>query len=246
MLQRLHHCALKKVGAARVADVRVGLVYTAVMLDDGNVGLAYTFRDEVRQCCTTRTGDLTFADKGIAEILAGILSPDPLERTIGIAAANAVLNRDTAALIPGDVLDLIELRHDDSVGMVGYFGPLVAPLKKRVRKLLVFEQKGIAAEGIYAEDQAPVMLPECTVALITATTIINNTFEQLIHATRSCRMRVVLGPSTPLCAEAFTPYGISLLSGVLVSEPPAVLRIVSGGGGMQAFKHSVRKVNLKV
>jgi uncharacterized protein (DUF4213/DUF364 family) len=31
-----------------VRDVRIGLGYTAVLLDDGACGLAYTFRDEAR------------------------------------------------------------------------------------------------------------------------------------------------------------------------------------------------------
>ena len=30
----------------RIADVRIGLGYTAVMLEDGNVGVAYTFREK--------------------------------------------------------------------------------------------------------------------------------------------------------------------------------------------------------
>ncbi|MCX8044805.1 MAG: DUF364 domain-containing protein [Desulfobacterota bacterium] len=246
MLERLYHYTRKRSEATCIADVRIGLCYTAVMLDDGCVGLAYTFREAVQRCCATRKHSQPFTGRSIVEMLRGITSGDMLERTVGIAAANAVLNRESDRLVDGDALDLIELRHDDVVGMVGYFGPLVEALRKRVRRLLIFEQKSIASEEVYPEEKAPALLQNCTVALITATTIINNTFEQLINAATSCRVRVVLGPSTPLAPEVFAPLGVSLLSGVIVADPAAVLRIVSEGGGMQAFKNCVKKVNLKL
>jgi len=37
----------------KIADVRAGLGYTAVMLEDGACGLAYTFRNELGSCCGT-------------------------------------------------------------------------------------------------------------------------------------------------------------------------------------------------
>ncbi len=36
----------KKVENKKVADIRIGLCYTAVLLDDGQLGLAYTFRSQ--------------------------------------------------------------------------------------------------------------------------------------------------------------------------------------------------------
>lgn len=246
MLARLHHCALEKSGNARVADVRIGLCYTAVMLDNGCVGLAYTFRDTVQACCSSRKGTPYFSGRPASEILSGILSADLLDRTVGIAAANAVLNRPDAEYIEGDALAIIDPKPDDVVGMVGYFGPLVESLRKRVRRLFVFEQKEMTDKEVYPEERAPALLPDCTVALITATTIINNSFEPLIAAAKSCRVRAVLGPSTPLSPEVFAPFGVSHLSGVVVADPDAVLRIVSEGGGMQAFKHCVKKVSVRL
>jgi len=244
MLTRLLTHSLKNCGDLRVADVRIGLCYTAVMLDDGNVGLAYMFRDELLRGCAARTVKQPFAGQGANDILFGITSSDFLKRTVGIAAANAVLNREHPDLTAGDVLDMIDLQPDDVVGMVGYFGPLVSAIKRKACRLLVFEKKSINGEGVYPDEQAPTLLRSCTVALITATTIINATFDAMAEAARSCRVRAVLGPSTPLAPAVFAPSGVTLLSGVLVADPGAVLRTVSEGGGMHAFKHQVRKVNL--
>lgn len=40
----------------RLADVRIGLGYTAVMLEDGNVGVAYTFRESAAAGYVRRSG----------------------------------------------------------------------------------------------------------------------------------------------------------------------------------------------
>lgn len=47
-------CELLLTAAAgyAVADVRVGLGYTAIQLNDGNCGLAYTFRNDVSEGCS--------------------------------------------------------------------------------------------------------------------------------------------------------------------------------------------------
>lgn len=54
----------------------------------------------------------------------------------------------------------------------------------------------------------------------------------------------MLGPSTPLVPAVFAGTAVTLLSGVVVRDAGAVLRVVSEGGGMRLFKPHVRKVVL--
>ena len=61
-------------GAHRVADVRIGLGYTAVQLDDGHVGLAYTFRDQAQPGCNAFDTARPLAGKPAAEVFAKIRS----------------------------------------------------------------------------------------------------------------------------------------------------------------------------
>jgi uncharacterized protein len=49
---RIVQLALASTERIRVADVRIGLGYTAVMLADGRLGVAYTLRDEAQPGCT--------------------------------------------------------------------------------------------------------------------------------------------------------------------------------------------------
>ncbi|MFH0916333.1 MAG: DUF4213 domain-containing proteins, partial [bacterium] len=112
----------------RVADVRIGLGYSAVMLEDGNAGTAYTFRHDAASGCSVFMGRRPLAGRTTTEILEYLGSPDVVECSVGLALANAMANRPHPDQQEGDILDILPLRPDDRVGMVGYFGPLVAPL----------------------------------------------------------------------------------------------------------------------
>ena len=68
----------------------------------------------------------------------------------------------------------------------------------------------------------------------------------LLEAARGCRRVALLGASTPLIAEVFDPGTVTMLSGVVVTAPDEVLRIVSEGGGMRQFGPHVRKVTVQV
>jgi uncharacterized protein (DUF4213/DUF364 family) len=104
------------------------------------------------------------------------------------------------------------------------------------------------APGLFREDRDAELLPECSVALITAKSLLNGTIDALLLAAASCREVVLLGPSTPLVPEVFgKPHrGVSLLSGVVVADAEGLSRAVARGGGTRELKASVAKVNVRV
>lgn len=246
ILNALKHYALKKAGASGIKDIRMGLGYTAAQLENGAAGVAYTFRDAAGGGCSVFSGKRPLAGQPGRDVLQYLCSPLSLERTVGLAVANALLNGDNPAFSEGDILDCLDITKDDTVGMVGYFAPLIAGLQKRAEKLHIFENFPEKGENLYPADRADTMLPACSVVLITATALINQTFEHVISLCSNCRIKAVLGASTPLCPEIFKEYGVTLLSGVMVTNPAGILRTVSEGGGMRYFKGLIRKVNLQV
>ncbi len=227
-----------------VADVRIGLGYTGVRLAGGSTGVALSFSRDAGFGCTVFKGLRPLAGRNASELLSLLASSDPIEAAVGLACANALANRPRGEFVDGDVLEHLDLSPQDHVGMVGNFGPLVGPVKKRVRSLTVFEQIEEPQGSLRPAAEAAEMLPGCQVAMITATTIINHTVDRLLQACRQCRTVAVLGASTPLLPEVFTDTPVNLISGILVTDAPAVLRIVSEGGGMRFFKPHIRKVNL--
>jgi uncharacterized protein len=243
--RRIVSCLIDSAKEIRVADVRIGLGYTAVALADGATGVAYTFRDQAQGGCSVFNGIRPLSTRRASDLLALLESQDAIEAAVGLACANALANRDTTPYAAGDILEHLELRPEDQVGMVGHFGPLVSAIQKRTRSLTIFERVEQPSGLLRPQHEAASALPQCQVALITATSIINHTIDKLLEAAGGCRQVAILGASTPLIAEAFSAYHVTMLSGVLVTNSSEVLRVVSEGGGMQQFGPHVQKVSIK-
>ncbi|MBN2357996.1 MAG: DUF364 domain-containing protein [Deltaproteobacteria bacterium] len=230
--------------AATVAEVRIGLGYTAVRLADERTGVAYTFRDLAQGGCSVFHGLRPLAGRSASDLLPLLESRDAIEAAVALACANALANQRHPVQVEGDVLERLDLGPDDDVAMVGNFGPLVEELQRRARSLTIFERVSTPSGLLRPQEEAAAALPRCQIALITATSIINHTVDALLDAARGCRQVALLGASTPLVAEAFAGSGVTLLSGVVVTAPAEILRIVSEGGGMQQFGPHVRKVTV--
>lgn len=244
---------------AAVAQVRVGRKYTAVELADGSVGVALSQLPIGLGCCDghaldpedLRTADALLHDAEArlsgkrlsTNLLESLRSSDALPAAAALACANAIANRATLEVAKGDILEHLDLRPSDTVGMVGLFRPLVPSLRNAVKTLLIFERHG--GEGLLAADQAPHLLPACDVALITAATISNGSVDLLLAAASSCREVALLGASTPLLPQAFRDSPVSWLSGSVIVEGAETLRVVADGGGRRQFGPYLRKANLR-
>jgi uncharacterized protein len=235
---------LPSAAGCAVADVRVGLGYTAVQLDGGNCGLAYTFRDDIREGCSVLRAAGTLVGQHASELAAWATSPDPLAAAVGLATLNALIPVPPGAVETG-LLALLEIAPDDAIGMVGCFGPLIEPLRTRGGALHVFERRPGHPPGVLPESEAPGILPQCEIVIVSATALLNRTLDALLALCRNAREVVILGPSTPLLPQVFAGRGATMLSGVQVVDGERVLRLVSEGGGTRQFGSAVRKLTVR-
>jgi uncharacterized protein (DUF4213/DUF364 family) len=242
LVDHLAHAARE----ATVAEVRIGLGYTAVRLADGRVGLAYTFRDQARGGCSVFDGIRPLTGRPASDLLALLLSADAIEAAVGLACGNALANRSEPTQLTGDILEHLDVRPRDDVAMVGNFGPLVGPLRNLARSLTIFERVDVPTESLRPQHEALTALPRCQVAIITATTIINHTVDALLDAARHCREVALVGASTPMVPEVFRGAEVTLLSGVVIAAPTEVLRTISEGGGTRQLSPHIRKVSIRV
>jgi hypothetical protein len=241
---RIKAAALPMAEGRRIADVRIGLGYTAVLLDNGQAGLAYTFLDEGAGGCSVYRNIRPLAGRPAGDLLPLFAAGGRIEAALALATANALFNRPQRTYQPGDILEHLRIRPEDHVGMVGHFGPLVPAIRKQAAALHIFEQIALPQGGLLPVAAAEELLPRCQVALLTSTSLINATADRLLELAGGCREIVFLGASTPLWPEIFADTGVTLLSGVAVKDSEAILQIVSEGGGMRFFKPAVNKVNL--
>ncbi len=242
--ERLLERASSRARGRLVEDVRIGLGYTGVKLDDGRVGLAYTLFED-KKSCNVLLPEPAFSGRPADLICRYFLSAHPLEAGVGLATINAIINQPREDFLPGDPLEIVGLHPEDKVAMVGYFEPLAQRIRGKVAELWIFERtEGRFAEAL-TEAEMFDLLPEATVAIVTAVTLINKTFEEIMGLLRRAREIILLGPSTPLLPEAFEDYPVTLLSGVLVKDA-TILRPISEAKGMKAFGPFIEKVNLRL
>jgi len=242
--ERIKEILMPRGQGIMVKDVRIGLIYTAVMLEDGRTGMALTFHQGSRKKHVRLRPLYPLAGRNASEFIALLDSRERVATALGLATANALCPPRGEGLVEGDTLEFLQIRPGDRVGMVGLFAPMLPRLKQKTPLVHVFEQIRKPRGEILPEADAYRRLPECRTAIITSTSIVNGTVDRLLMATRGCEEVALVGASTPLLAEAFADTGVTLLSGIEVCNPKEILRIVSEGGGTRAFKEHVRKVNL--
>jgi uncharacterized protein len=157
-----------------------------------------------------------------------------------------LLNR-TATTLAGDLLDHLQIDSRDSVGMIGYFAPVVEALRKIGCDLHVFERRGINGPNVHPSSDIPIVLPSCRIVIITSVTLVNKSFEDVIkHVDKNKATVIMLGPSTPLSTAFFASRGVAMLGGVKINDASKVLDVVGEGGGTREFIKYCEKVVVRV
>ena len=237
-----------------VVDMRIGLGYTAVKLESGACGLACTLRHRLDDgTCSLLPKAGTLAGIEAVEAIPWLRSHNMLEAAVGLATINAV----TASIFPqpgntedAPIAELLRITSEDRVGMVGYIGPIVKELQQCAQEVVVFDEAKTASTSsgqatmneITATEQEAQLLPLCDVVILSATSLLNKTFDSLLDMASKAREICVMGPSTPMTPEIFRGKNVSLLAGRQILDAHKVLQIVSEAGGTKRFSKVTEKV----
>ena len=229
-----------------VLDVRIGVHWTAVVVErggHGQAGLAATLESTHEH---KREPDVPFAGEltryGARELAGWALASQPLCVSIGLATINACLERFPAEWHEANAEEAIVAHGmNKRVVLVGHF-PFVPDLKSRVGQLVVLEQNPVGDD--LPALAAPQVIPQAEVLAMTGMTLANHTLEDLLSYRAPGAITLLLGPSTPLHPILFK-HGIDWLSGAVVTHIEPVLRAVSQGANFHQLKQAgVRLVNM--
>jgi len=94
-------------------------------------------------------------------------------------------------------------------------------------------------------EQASAVLPTADVVLITGSTLVNNTLEDLLAFTRPEARVTIVGPTVGMLPDAFLARGADVLGCVRITEPDEFLDLLAeGGSGYHFFGRSAQKLVL--
>lgn len=232
------------VAAHRVTidQVTIGLGYTAVTTSDGGIGIAATCV-ALNGCCAGKFHVVDFEGRPASDLLRLIMEPDPMGRTMALALINA-LNRKPALAMPEDpcnamLFDHFGVRSGIRVAMVGYFPPLVRLFKeKKVLLSIIDDARGMGDKNTFYNQ----LHGWADLLLITATSILNNSTEEILSHAGPKVKAVLLGPSTPMIPGAFDHLAIHMLAGTAITDPAGALKVIRHSGGTRALKPVSRRV----
>jgi uncharacterized protein (DUF4213/DUF364 family) len=243
--ERLYEAMAHRAGQTDVEMICMGLGYTAVTTSDGGVGLSYTyFRNKARCTMAGEYDDLE--GRPARDLLSLIKSDNPLDRSKALALINA-LNHSQLIHLPADkkndlLFDILKVGPGSRVAMVGYFKPLMGVLDSLGTTVEVIDEfKGMGEKKIFYQR----LSDWADAALITSTAILNNTMEEILGHLGTGVRAAILGPSTPLVAEAFYDWpAVKALAGTVALNTDSVLKAVRHGLGTPHLHRYSRKATI--
>lgn len=244
LLNRLYEQLEPAAKNRRIAELRIGLSYVGVRLEDGGTGLAAVLGRNAFGSCTVFPAAGTYTGSSAAELLAYLTEgKNALERSVGLAAANALMEAPSDASEDREATTYFGLKPGEKVAMVGLFAPLVERIRAAGASLTVIEKNPQRLKPL-PPDQKQQALKDCDVAIITATTLLNHTLEETLAELVSPRVVAVIGPSTPLLTAIFSGTPVTHLGGAVAVDSARILQVISEGGGTPALRPYLRFVNL--
>jgi uncharacterized protein len=242
----------------------IGLFFTGVKLDGGAAGACATPLRLIPEavCCPSSAMAMPFPGKLRGRLARDLLketaASSGIRRAVGVATMNALAEmcwRLRAA--PGvtlrsgvDAYDAAEIRPGENVVVVGAFVPFLKSLKRARQRFTVLEMDPATLKPdempyFRPAGEAASVLPDADVVLITGTTLLNETLENLLALCRPDARVVVVGPTVGLLPGAFLRRGVDILGGVRITAPDAFLdTLAEGGSGYHFFGRSAEKVVL--
>ncbi|MGD9093403.1 MAG: DUF364 domain-containing protein [Anaerolineales bacterium] len=229
-----------------IQQVVVGIHWTTVVAEvkgERRCGLASTLmvdHDHHRKPDVPQAGQL---ETQTSSVLASLAKSDhPTQRSIGVAAINALLPPTQPSNKEQNAENVIaKYGSGKKVILVGRF-PFIPRLRDRIGELIVLERN--PQPGELSDTAAKDVIPSADVVAITGMTLINHTLENLLSLCSPQAVVILLGPSTPL-SPIFFDYGVHLLCGSVVTAIESVLSAVGQGANFrQVHQAGVRLVSI--
>jgi uncharacterized protein (DUF4213/DUF364 family) len=239
--QKLYQLFANKAQQVTIDTLNLGLGYTAVTTSDGGIGLSYTYFGDKRSCMILNE-HIDYEAKPASLLLEKIKSDNSVERSMALALINA-LNYDDALALPEDndnkiMFEKFEIGPDVKIAMVGFFGPLVRNFReKKVSLEILDESRGLG----HKKDFYHKLGNWAEVLLLTSTSILNQSTEEILANVSKKVKTVMLGPSTPMAGKAFGHLPVHMLAGTVPIDKEKTLKAVRHGMGTPVLHKFSRK-----
>ena len=219
---------INKPDITKVKGITSGELCVAVVLNNNNIG-----------ACASLNNKFTVDRVALVE-------PDfakPNHRAVLIAYYNAYYNYDHAVVADHDIMEEVDFTSFKKIVMIGNFRPLIKKFNAMGVNLDVFDLENDDAYLIDIKLQKEYILA-ADALIVTATTLLNNTFSDIIvHTNDNCKV-YILGPSTIVSTELFTFKNVVKVFGAVFTDAAKVISLIERGGSIKDCLSYGKKVSL--
>lgn len=226
--------------------------FIAFELQDGTVGLSYVLNPDINQNDYENVSLRDYSNQNPLDLALEFGSDDAARQMISLAAINAISQFAMKKInfkldYTTDSLGLIDIQPDDVVGMVGFFMPLIGMIKRAGAKLKIIEKKEKIVKKFTQFDISldPRNLEECNKVLSTSTTILNNSFEEILSYCKKAEKISIIGPTAGYFPDPLFKRGINVLGGTQIQETDEFFNRISKGNkwGKTSKKYCILRAN---
>ena len=194
--------------------------FAALILEDNSIGIFFiNLRTEVKLLFKNFDSE---AYKGMnpSFFAKKFESKDLFDKSLGLGAINAIgqfifKKCNFSFEYISDSLGLLEIEKHDTVGMVGFFPSLVNIIESKGNKLIVIEKKKeLLKKGKnWKVTLDPSELELCNKILITSTTVLNETIDEILQHCSNAEKVSMIGPTAGFLPDPLFKRGIDIIGG---------------------------------
>lgn len=224
-----HFVAKYGVDVSRIETVICGHRYSAVLLKNGNIGVCANLLQDI---------NVTVEDLQAPDL------DDTGHRIILNAYFNGLLNYGHDDYEDGDIFDAVDFKRHEHIVMVGLFKPVVDKFKAQDIDIHVFDKIQESDLLVPIEDELA-YIKKAGAVILTATSIFNGTFMEIIDNTGENCDIFLLGPSAIMDRDMFRYRNIKKIFGAIFpARDERMLDAVTRGLSTKEFIRYGRKVSI--
>ncbi len=202
-----------------------GSEFMAVTLEGGATGISYVLVPDREKSACNSIDISKFIGKPPLAMALKFGSSSAVDNMLGLAAVNAVCQHVFKVLdytfdFTSDSLGMLDIKAHDSVGMVGFFPPLIKRVHDKGASLTIVEKKKsfINENPEVHVTLDPGELRHCNKVLCTSTTVNNNTIDEILsHCNEDAKISVI-GPTAGYFPDLLFKRGVDVVGGNLICD----------------------------
>ena len=230
--------------------------FAVVILQDGSAGAFYISLDDTLVQLKKRYPEGETVKQDCLSLINKLSSNKLYERAVALGAVNAasqhLMKRAGFSAVDADAvatsgknssIGISQAKKGERIGMIGYFGPLIERLLDNGIEVLVLEKNPARVEpqaGVIVSEKVK-DLATCQHILCTASTLINNTLDEVLQHSTQAKSFSLIGPSGSSLPDILFKHGVNAVGGFHFSDIPALKQALKN---QESWGHTGNKYQL--